>query len=95
MIKLVSIIVIISYLFLAATYVNSHNHPISEGKNDNCPAYIISHSFNSDTAFNNTFLIEYAPGQIEYLQIIKDDSSYHIICLSINNRAPPLSTQIY
>ena len=94
MIKRVSIIVIISYLFLAATFVNSHNHPVSEEKNDNCPAYIISHSFNSDTAFNNTFLIEYAPGQIEYLQIIKDNYSSHITYLSINNRAPPLSNQI-
>ena len=91
MIKRVSIIVIISYLFLAATFVNAHNHPVSEGKNDNCPAYIIGHSFNSDTAFNNTFLIEYTPGQIEYLQIIKDVFPNHITYLPINNRAPPLS----
>jgi hypothetical protein len=89
MTKRVSIIVIISYLFLAATFVNSHNHPISEGKNDSCPVYIISHSFNSDTAFNNTFLIEYAPGQIEYLQIINDNYSCIITYLSINNRARP------
>ena len=91
----ISIIIIISYLFLAATFVNSHNHPISEGKSDNCPAYIISHSFNSDTAFNNTFLIEYSPGQIEYLQIIEDIFPIHITYLPINNRAPPLSSPIY
>jgi len=94
MIRRISIIVIISYLFLAATFVNSHNHPVSEGKSDSCPVYIISYSFNSDTAFNNTFLIEYAPGQIEYLQIIKDNYSSHITSLAINNRAPPLSNQI-
>jgi hypothetical protein len=92
--KPVSIIVIICYLFLSATFVNAHNHPISEGKKDNCPVYIISHSFYSDTAFNNTFLIEYAPEQIEYLQIIKDKFPCHITYLSIKNRAPPLPNEI-
>ena len=95
MVRQTSIILIICYLFISATFVNAHNHPIAEGENDNCPAYIISHSFNSDSAFSNIFLNKYVPEQIEYLQIIKDDSSYHIICLSINNRAPPLSNQIW
>jgi len=94
MIRRISIIVIISYLFIAATFVNAHNHPISEGKKDSCPVYIISYSFNSDTAFNNTFLNEYAPEQIEYLQIIKDIFPCHITYLSINNRAPPPPNQI-
>ena len=92
--KQASIILIICYLFLSTTFVNAHNHPISEGKKDNCPVYIISYSFNSDTAFNNTFLIEYAPEQIEYLQIIKDIFPCHITYSSIKNRAPPLSNQI-
>lgn len=95
MIRRVSIIVIICYLFLDATFVNAHNHPISEGNKDSCPAYILSHSFNSDTAFNNTFLIEYSPEKIEYLQIIKENYTCHIIYLSINNRAPPLPNQIW
>ena len=94
MIRRVSVIVIISYLFLVTTFVNSHNHSISEGEYDNCPVYIISHSFNSDTAFNNTFLIEYTSGQIEYLRIIKDNFPCHITYLSIKNRAPPRSNQI-
>jgi hypothetical protein len=92
--KSVSIILIFCYLFLAATFVNAHNHPISEGEKDSCPVYIISHSFNNDTDFNNTFLIEYAPEKIEYLQIIKENYTCHIIYLSINNRAPPLPNQI-
>ena len=94
MVRQTSIILIIGYLFISATFVNAHNHPIAEGENDNCPVYIISYSFNSDTAFNNAFVIDYAPEQTEYLQITKNESSYHIVCLSINNRAPPLSNQI-
>jgi len=94
MIRRVSIILIICYIFLTATFVNFHNHPISEGEEDSCPVYIISHSFNSDTAFNNTFLIEYSPEQIEYLQNIKDIFPCHITYFSIKNRAPPLSNQI-
>ena len=89
----ISIIIIISYLFLAATFVNSHNHPINEGEKDSCPVYIISHSFYSDTAFNNTFLNEYAPEQIEYLQISKDIFPNYITHLYLNNRAPPLQTR--
>ena len=94
MIKRVSLIVIFSYLFLAATFVNSHDHPISEGEKDSCPVYIISHSFYSDTAFNNTFLNEYTPEQIEYVQISKDSFPCNIKYFSINSRAPPLSSQI-
>jgi hypothetical protein len=90
MIRQASIILIICYLSLTATLANSHNHSISEGENDNCPAYIISHSFNCDNAFNNTILIQYVPEQIEYLKILKDIFPKHIKYLSINNRAPPI-----
>lgn len=94
MIRRISIILIICYLFLAATFVNSHNHPINEGEKDDCPAYIIGYSFNSDSAFNNLYIIEYAPGKIEYLQISKEKYTHHITYLSINNRAPPHPNQI-
>ena len=94
MIRHIPIILIICHLFLAATFVNAHNHPIAEGENDHCPAYIINHGFYSDSAANNTLLIEYVPRQNEYLIITKIEISYHIIYSSINNRAPPFSNQI-
>ena len=94
MIRLVSIFLIISHLSLAATFINAHNHPIAEGENDRCPVYIITHSYYGDFAITNICFIEYVPEQIEYLKIIKEDLSYHIIYLPINNRAPPLSNQI-
>jgi len=93
--KQAAIILVICYLFLSITFVNAHNHPISEGESDHCPVYIISHSFYSDSATNNIILIEYVPKQNEYLIITNDDISCHIIYSSINTRAPPFSDQIW
>jgi hypothetical protein len=46
--RLVTLQLIVGYLFMTLILSHVHNHPLTEPENDSCPAFIISSVLNSD-----------------------------------------------
>ncbi len=75
-------------LFLTSVEVLAHNHPLYQGENNSCPAYILS-----NTAHLQQVVVPVEPVRtvpfVEFLTIENDSfqAQVHFACFS--HRAPP------
>jgi hypothetical protein len=75
-------------LFLTSVEVLAHNHPLSQGENNSCPAYVLSNTANLEL---NVVPVEPVHSEpfFEILQLQNDtlQTQVHFSCFS--HRAPP------
>lgn len=87
--RFISVGIITVYLFLSIVMGNIHNHPISQGESNDCPAYVIGLSFNSATPADFCASLEYQPSSVEILPQDQITLSAQSESSFFDNRAPP------
>jgi len=87
--KTVSIALVGFYLLLTTVAVNHHNHPLSQGENDHCPAYILGLSVNADQTPDALATL---PAALHFFGNLTPENDLAVSQLSffyISQRAPP------
>jgi len=86
--KTIALFSIAFYLILALVLSHVHNHPIFDGENDSCPAYIIAISVSAD----QVPAMEADPTWLRVLLTItplEEPSVSQNVCTSFRKRGPP------
>ena len=87
--------IIIVYLFLTLIMENYHNHPVTQGETDDCPAYILGLNFISETPVDFCASLEYLFFGNDFLEEYQRPFSSQRTSLHFDHRAPPQNNSIY
>ncbi len=75
-------------LFLTSVEVLAHNHPLYQGENNSCPAYILSNTANLEQAVVPTEPVKAVPF-VEVLSQQDEAFQPQIVFSCFSHRAPP------
>lgn len=80
--------IIAAFLYLTSVEVLAHNHPLWQGENNTCPAYILANSLNLEQATPILFTPESVP--LFEISLLNDEPFIQkIILLPFSRRGPP------